>query len=233
MKLRTKIAAVAAAAVGVTALTGIAVAGIPSTTNTVTACVNTAGAPRIIDTDAGQTCTTGEKQVTWSAGWRHRGTFTHQTRYQVGDVVLLPSPGCSTGGIAYVDEPSTWIKTGSDSGICPLDGGWVALTPLTRPHQVPGPVGFRLGASDSGTSHWDHKYTVKTWNYGDVAWINVTHANVADCTVSVTPVADVPLIVTRGVTSYPDWILLRIRKPNGEVLRAPLDVLLDCPLRAR
>jgi type VI secretion system secreted protein Hcp len=56
------------AALGAGATVGLA--DIPSTDGTINACINPAstppGAVRIIDTDAGQTCQTGEKSLTWN-----------------------------------------------------------------------------------------------------------------------------------------------------------------------
>ncbi len=59
--------------------TTLARASIPSGNNTITACRTSNGNVRIIDTDAGQTCVTGETRISWGGGMRYRGVWTTVT----------------------------------------------------------------------------------------------------------------------------------------------------------
>ena len=67
----------------------VALAAIPSTANgAYTGCVNkTSGAVRIIDRQAGKHCTTRERTISWSKGYRYRGAWRSGTAYAVLDVV--------------------------------------------------------------------------------------------------------------------------------------------------
>ena len=66
--------AVTAAAVTVGGVT-IANAAVPSANNTITGCYTAASPLRLIDTDAGQKCSTGESTVSWGGGMRFRGVW--------------------------------------------------------------------------------------------------------------------------------------------------------------
>ena len=82
---------------------GMAIAAIPSSSDgSITSCVNkTSGAVRIIDAQAGRHCTTKERRVAWSKGYRYRGAWSAGTAYAVLDVV-------TTHGSSYVAKrPST------------------------------------------------------------------------------------------------------------------------------
>jgi len=67
----------------------VALAAIPSTANgSYTACVSKrTGAVRIVDAQAGRHCTTGERTISWSKGYRYRGAWNARTTYAVLDVV--------------------------------------------------------------------------------------------------------------------------------------------------
>lgn len=237
MKLSTKLAALAAAVVGGTALTGIAVAGIPAADGTITACVSSAGAPRIIDTEAGQTCAAGERQINWSSGWRHRGTYDSTKTYQVGDIVIVHQP-CGTTAARYVVQPATFIKVTPDPeyGGCPYSNfSWQFLSKPMDRVQLPkptGPVSFRIGANDSGTySSEVSRFVVQTWNYGDVAWIYTSGMDARRCRVTASAVSDIPVVITRSTASYANWIPLNVRTHTNGFTRVPIDVVLDCPVQ--
>jgi hypothetical protein len=68
---------------------GFALAAIPSSsTGAITGCVNrTSGAVRVIDYQAGKRCTSRERTVNWSKGWRYRGAWSSTTSYAVLDVI--------------------------------------------------------------------------------------------------------------------------------------------------
>jgi predicted regulator of Ras-like GTPase activity (Roadblock/LC7/MglB family) len=92
---------------------GIALAAIPaSNTGSVTACVKSTGAVRIIDYQAGKRCVTGEQTVTWSKGYRYRGSWSSTSTYAVLDVVTYSGSSylakVSTVGRAPTSYPTYW-----------------------------------------------------------------------------------------------------------------------------
>ena len=83
---------------------GLAFAAIPSTTGSFTGCVNkTSGALRVIDYQAGRRCATTENTITWSKGYRYRGTWASSTAYASLDVVTY-------GGSAYLAKVGSTAK---------------------------------------------------------------------------------------------------------------------------
>lgn len=95
-----------AAAVLLLGAGGMAIAAIPSSSDgSITSCVNkTSGAVRIIDAQAGKHCTTKERRVAWSKGYRYRGTWSAGTAYAVLDVV-------TANGSSYVAKAASTGKT--------------------------------------------------------------------------------------------------------------------------
>ncbi len=72
--------------------TGIASASIPASNGVIHACYSTTRNPvgrlRVIDTDAGQSCTAGEVALTWNqSAFNFRGDWSASGSYAVGDVV--------------------------------------------------------------------------------------------------------------------------------------------------
>ncbi|RHW27390.1 hypothetical protein D0Z08_09585 [Nocardioides immobilis] len=234
MKLSTKIAAVAAAVVAGPLITGVAMAGTPSADGTITACVKTDGSPRIIDAEAGAVCPTGERQVSWSSGWRVKGTYDGTKTYAVGDVVLVMRP-CQPSASAPL--PTTYVKValgGEDTtyGKCPnWNSSWRPLTAAPAFNQLPGPVSLRVKTTDSGLrSVPGQKYEVTSFNYSGIVWLFVPHTDTAGCAASATAVSDAPVTVTRGTAYYKNWIYFNVKNANGSYAHVPLDVILDCPL---
>jgi hypothetical protein len=137
---------------------GVALAAIPSTsTGQYTACVlKTTGAVRIINYQAGKRCTTRETTVSWSKGWRYRGTWGAGIAYAVGDVAIqngssylakLVSTGKSPASNAsiwgLVAGKGATGATGSTGATGP-DGatGQTGQTGATGPVGQTGPAGF-------------------------------------------------------------------------------------------
>lgn len=94
--------------------TGVAVAAIPSADGLITACVRAGGQLRVIDAEAGETCSANETQVEWSTGGEdhvHRPPVTqHQADTgpippgeQRTAIALCPTGKVSVGGF-YVDR---------------------------------------------------------------------------------------------------------------------------------
>lgn len=242
MKLTTKLTILAAAAIGGTTLTGIAIAGTPSADGTITACVKTDGTPRIIDTEAGGTCTSTEKRLAWSSGWRHRGTYDAAKTYAVGDVVVLPKV-CGTVGPSFQEGRSVWVKVNNGSTpYCLLDSyhidsaTWRPLSlPPSTPRRAPvqGAAGVRVETTDEGrTDVADDKYFVKLWNYSGIVWINMPGADARKCRVAATALSGDPVVVTRYESGYSEWIALLTQLPSGADVEIPLDVIIDCPVGA-
>ena len=70
---------------------GAAIAAIPSTsTSAITACASrSTGALRVIDYQAGARCSNRESTVSWTTGYRYRGTWSATKTYAAQDVVVL------------------------------------------------------------------------------------------------------------------------------------------------
>lgn len=238
MKLSTKIAAVAVAVVAGPLATGIAMAGTPSADGTITACVKADGTPRIVDTEAGQTCASGERSLAWSSGWRHRGTYDRAKTYAVGDVAVLPKP-CGTIAFAFQNGRSTWVKTGNGPNpYCLFDtyhvdtATWrpVSLPPSTPPQEWDDQSLLRIGKTDWDAYEVWQTREIRTFNSTGGAWLNIKGLNAKYCAVNATPVSSSPVVVTRADydSLYPEWIYLATAKPTGELVNVPLDVLIDC-----
>ena len=92
----------------------MAIAAIPSTSDgSITSCVNkTSGAVRIIDAQAGKHCTTKERRVAWSKGYRYRGAWSSGTAYAVLDVVTASGSSyvakSASTGKAPASHPALW-----------------------------------------------------------------------------------------------------------------------------
>jgi hypothetical protein len=233
--------------VGVAVAAGIAVAGTPAADGSITACVNEAGIPRIIDTEAGDTCGESEQAISWTSGWRHRGTYDANQAYAVGDVVSINNrtPLCGAENavvLARMIGTETLVKTtpGPDTG-CPYANGlWrvISYAPnVPSPPSFPGVV--RIWLTDDNTANRTSTgIEVQTWNYADgTVWIHlpaeVQHRPVdaKRCTTIATPIrwGNMPGgFVNREYTEYQDWILLRTYAANGQPRELALDVSIDC-----
>lgn len=240
MKLRTKIVALTAALVAGPLATGIALAGTPSADNTITACVASNGTPRIIDKEAGATCATGERQISWSAGWRIRGTYDATKTYQVGDVVSRVNT-CGGYQAPRLRGTETWVKvapgpeTATPERPCPAAATWVHLSRMPdylfppdfpETYRVPATAdNLLLFPADGGGAG------VRVWNYGDIVWIQPTGTtpDVSKCVVTGTAVTHLPYFLTRLPANYAGWIGLYVRTHSGTPSRVPVEVTLFCP----
>lgn len=108
----------------------LAVAAIPdSSTGVFTACVKkTSGDLRMIDAQAGATCTSRERTLTWSTGWTYRGTWSGSTAYAAGDAVVAD-------GASYVARTAS---TGQPPAATPTAWGLLAQQGARGPE---GPAG--------------------------------------------------------------------------------------------
>jgi hypothetical protein len=114
--------------IGAAALTGAAVAvggvtiahaAVPSANNTITGCYTTGNPLRIVDTDAGQTCTTSEKTLSWGGGMRFRGVW------KAG-----PGPGVPPAGLYDSTKKGDVIRYEGDLkqfGCTSPKGSWVSV----------------------------------------------------------------------------------------------------------
>jgi hypothetical protein len=57
---------VAAAAIGVVGIAGVAYGAVPSSDGSITACVDSKGAVKVIDAEAGEVCSPSRKTLTWN-----------------------------------------------------------------------------------------------------------------------------------------------------------------------
>jgi hypothetical protein len=64
--LKRKLTSIVAGAVAVAAVTGVGYAAIPSSNGTITACRDSKGALKVIDAEAGQTCSANQQPLTWN-----------------------------------------------------------------------------------------------------------------------------------------------------------------------
>lgn len=112
----------------------LALAAIPSSsTGSFTACVNkTSGAVRIIDYQAGKRCTSRERKVSWSKGYRYRGGWSAGTSYATLDVVTL-------NGSSYLAKANSLGKNPSTSTTY---WGLLAAAGKTGAQGVPGQQGL-------------------------------------------------------------------------------------------
>lgn len=148
------IGAVGAAAAVVAGGVTIAQAAVPSANNTITGCYTTGTPLRIVDTDAGQQCATGETTLSWGGGMRFRGVWKDGPGPGVppaglydstkkGDVIRIEVPpnkfGCTTpkgswvnvvGSYAYpcLEFPQNWAPLALDGPQgSNADAHWVSL----------------------------------------------------------------------------------------------------------
>lgn len=215
----------------------IAQAAVPSANNTITGCYTTGSPLRIVDTDAGQKCATGETTLSWGGGMRFRGVWKDGPGPGVpptglydstkkGDVVRMEVPsnkfGCTTpkgswvnvvGSYAYpcLEFPQNWAPLALDGPQgSNADAHWVSLTS----------TGSVRAASDAGvTTHPGGWYTyVKIPTVPDPSKCAVA-ATVTNYTIKATataqPWGEYVLVVTRDLAA-------------GTWPSAPVDLTVTC-----
>ena len=247
---------VVAAVTGVVMAGGIgAYAAIPDATGTITACYDPANpVVKVLDTATSTACPTGQQKITWNRGMKHAGPYDiakdRANGYEIGDIVHMTA-GCSQTDWAWGDG-GAYIKVqkvalgASESLPCVAPrvdgtarGGWAILSRNgargpTGPRGAsgaPGPAYFvRVGANDNDTDRWAPAYRtpIRTWNYGDIVWINTPNLDVTKCTVTATPITSVANAnATRLDATYKDWIGL-YTNADGARSRMAVDVTIAC-----
>lgn len=257
MKLSTRIAGIAAVALAVPALAGVAIATVPSTSDgTITACVTDEGTPRIIDTEAGDACAEGETAVSWSSGWEFKSFYDHTASYQAGDVVLAPDSECPAGVRGYIGG-STWLKVRTSAEVelpsyapenqpfiyankvgCP--GRYQDWVPLYRGMDsgwirsiARSAVAFgsvRIGVNDYGrTVCLVNDCSSKVYNMGDgTVWVYLPNQYADSCALTATTVSNATTFVNRRPTDYEHWVRLATVDWAGRPVRVPVDVMIQC-----
>jgi hypothetical protein len=87
------------------ALTGVALATIPSANGTISACYTRLGTFRVIDTDAGQRCVAGERSLQWN---QTGATGAAGPQGPVGATGPAGPPGGGTGTSVIVGRIGPW-----------------------------------------------------------------------------------------------------------------------------
>lgn len=213
---------------------GVAYASVPSADNTITACVAKAGGlVRIVDTDAGQTCSSTETQVQWGGGMRYIGTWSNiGSRPKVngypdihkGDVVYYDGApnafGCSTprgswvsvaGAYAYpcLEYPQNWAPLA-------LDGAAGAPGKNADVHWANfDATGKLIGSSDAST------YVYNSASYGYV-YIQFPNLDLTKCSLATNVSSHGGSIAgyssasgTPFADEYYGYILAGVRQTNG------------------
>ena len=234
-----KVAATLALGAGL-AVGGLAVAdaAIPSADNTISACrMTSTGAVRIIDAEAGQTCTTAETAISWGGGMRFRGIWKDgpgpgvppanlYTTSRKGDVIRTEVPtnkfGCTTprgswvnvsGSYAYpcLEFPQNWAPLALDGAQgSNADAHWVSLTS----------TGALRASSDAG---------VVTYTGTGYAYVTIpTVPDPAKCAVGAT-VTSYSSRVTVTAQATAGYVLVVTRDvTTGAFVAAPVDVVVTC-----
>ena len=113
-----KLSAIAAVVVaGVAGTVVYADAAVPSADNTITGCYTTGNPLKVIDTDAGQKCATGETTLSWGGGMRFRGVWKDG-----------PGPACPPAGLYDSTKKGDVIRyegTINKFGCTSPKGSWV------------------------------------------------------------------------------------------------------------
>lgn len=222
------------------AVGGLAVAdaAIPSANNTITACrMTSTGAVRIIDAEAGQTCTTAETAISWGGGMRFRGVWRDGPGPGVppaglydstrkGDVIRTEVPtnkfGCTTprgswvnvvGSYAYpcLEFPQNWAPLALDGAQgSNADAHWVSLTS----------TGTVRASSDAG---------VVSYPGTGYAYVQIpTVPDPSKCGLSATPTNYTQRVVVTA-QAYSPYVLVVTRDAvTGNFTSAPFDLVVTC-----
>jgi hypothetical protein len=240
MRLRKRffvIGAIGAAAATVAGGLTIAYAAVPSADNTITGCYTTGNPLRIVDTDAGQTCASGETTLSWGGGMRFRGVWKDgpgpgvppaglYASTKKGDVIRIEVPpnkfGCTTpkgswvnvvGSYAYpcLEFPQNWAPLALDGAQGNnADTHWVSLTAS----------GSVRASSDAG---------VTTYSGTGYAYVKIpTVPDPSKCGLSAT-VTDYATKATAAAQVYSDHVLVTTRdNVAGSWAAVPVDLTVTC-----
>ena len=224
---------VAAAAVGGV---GVAHAAIPSSSNEINGCYTSGSALRLIDTDAGQACNSGETPISWGGGMRFRGVWKdgpgpgvppaglYQSTKK-GDVIRIEVPenkfGCTTpkgswvnvvGSYAYpcLEYPQNWAPLALDGPAGKnADVHWVRLNS----------AGAVTAASDAG---------VVTYPGTGYAYVTIPGVDPAKCGLTATA-GDYTKRVTVTAENYGQYVLVVARDTGTAAFTSTaMNVSVDC-----
>jgi len=218
----------------------IANAAVPSTDNLITGCYTTGNPVRIIDTDAGQKCATGESTLSWGGGMRFRGIWKdgpgpgvpppglYQSTRK-GDVIRYEGTpnkfGCTSpkgsyvsvaGSYAYpcIEYPQNWAPLALDGNPgtngSNADAHWVSLTA----------TGTVRASSDAG---------IVTYPGTGYAYLSIpTVPDPSKCALTATTTAYTSRVTTTAQVSS-GYILVATRDvATGAFTAAPVDVVATC-----
>lgn len=213
-----------------------ATAAVPSKDNTITGCYAGNTPLRIIDTDAGQACSSGETTLSWGGGMRFRGVWKDgpgpgvppaglYSSTKKGDVVRTEVPsnkfGCTTpkgswvnvvGSYAYpcLEYPQNWAPLALDGAQgSNADTHWVSLNAN----------GTVRAASDSG---------VTTYPGTGYAYVTIPGIDPTKCGMSATLTAYTTR-ATATAQAYSNYFLVATRDvTNGSFTAAPVDLTVTC-----
>jgi hypothetical protein len=242
MRRSTKVMAAFAMLAAVVGGTTLAHAAIPSKTNRITGCYSAANPTlRMVDTDAGQACASGETTVAWGGGMQFRGVWTSTSKpfgtygqggeqLHKGDVVRYEgSPtafGCSS-------PKGSWVNVVGDYAYPCLEypQNWVPLA-LDGPAGAPG---------SNANTHWVHfdaahnvvassepvTYSYPSSSYGFVQLRDVP--DLSKCALAAT-VTDYTAAggTTAFAQNYYGYILFGTKNTAGSFTAVPVDVTITC-----
>jgi hypothetical protein len=199
----------------------VALAAIPSTANgAYTGCVNkTSGAVRIIDRQAGKHCTTRERTISWSKGYRYRGAWKSGTAYAVLDVVTY--------------RGSSYVARSRSTGRSPATATsiWGLLAAAGR-NGVAG-LGASAFSDDNGfapvagtSSAVVKQVTITTSQPGKLVIVNATVENVHFNNTGVSPVTYFSGVFVDGVPVPATGALQpgQIPAASGDFIKGPWDL---------
>jgi len=126
-------------------------AAVPSANNTITGCYTTGNPLKIIDTDAGQKCATGEQTLSWGGGMRFRGVWKDG-----------PGPGVPPAGLYDSTKKGDVIRyegTLKKFGCTSPKGSWVNVVgsyayPCLEFPQNWAPLALDGPQGNNADAHW-------------------------------------------------------------------------------
>jgi hypothetical protein len=199
----------------------IAHAAVPSTDNTITGCYTTANPLRIVDTDAGQKCNTGETTLSWGGGMRFRGVW------KAG-----PGPGVPPAGLYQSTKKGDVIRYEGDLkqfGCTSPKGSWVSVAgsyayPCLEWPQNWAPLALDGPQGSNADAHWVSLSATGTVRASSDAGI-VTYAGTGYTYLSIPTVPDPSkCALSATVTAYTSRVTVTAQVSSGYVLAATRDL---------
>jgi hypothetical protein len=215
----------------------IAQAAVPSANNTITGCYTAANPLRIIDTDAGQKCNTGESTLSWGGGMRFRGVWKDG-----------PGPGVPPAGLYDSTKKGDVIRyegTPNKFGCTSPKGSWVNVVgsyayPCLEFPQNWAPLALDGPQGSNADAHWvslNSNSTLRTasdagvttypgYGYSYVGIPTVPDPSKCALTATTTSYSN---RVTTTAQVYGAYILVATRDlTTGSFTPAPVDVVATC-----